>query len=497
MNLVFILSLLISIPSHAQSFATNAVQNSNTRQIVGSSMQIRTATNSRNPYQFITAAHVLENNSNIMIAGLSVKPVLLDSAMDFVVLEPVLGRTNFELIANVPYDLGTSYFGPSRYFEIFRKKALIVPSTFHLSVKSRETNSILLRVDGFDPRSNKLDRRFFRSPAILTNVGGIPGRDQQGSLLQFEADLVPGASGSPVTAFVDEEGEIYDGETDPCLPRDLFCRWRPRVLGIVTSIVTSTHGISVLPIWTIVNRIESPITLVSPLLTKHFRNPGRGKNAGVQRGSDGGAPRGSDGSISLNGELQWSSGLRILDDPNKKWLDISDFWTENEPFNETLWSRSGSSRIGIYEQNFVLKRSGPEAKWPIWIDPKLTHILNPANSSQCSVMNTQRWSLRPDGSPFQILGQQVVRLCVESNSNEHKLVIEEIGKNKRRLLMNLHFSDSGSYIVESIKDYKGTNLTREGLRTYENENVRLEIDFSTGLSILFKQESQYLIGPVW
>lgn len=475
---------------NAQSLQTTAVQSLQNGRIVGSSMQIRTATNSQSPYQFLTAAHVVESNPRIAIAGMEMKTVLLDSAADFAILEPLSNRINFWTFANVPVDLGSSIFGPFRYFQDLREKAITVPSTFHLAENLRQRHSILLRVDGFDPRSHELSQRFFRTPLIQSNISGIPERDQQGALLQFEGDLVPGSSGSAVMTFVDELGRIYDGPTDPCPPRELNCEWKPRLLGMVTTIVPRSRSVSLVPIWTLIERIENPM-IQSPRLTKNFRNPTRGQSSGIQRGGDGGRQN----SLSMN---QWSSGLMILDDPTKRWLDLNDLWTEHEPFDELRWERQGSPRIGFYEERGNLFRSGSEAPWPVWFSRLLPMTPSTSRLGQCHMMTAQKWKTRDDGSPSEINERLQMRICITETANEQKLQIDEIRRRSTVRTMELTLKEAGSNSIEVLAtDGRRNLLIREGLRTYENQTLRLEIDHSSGLNIWFKELNQKIIGPIW
>ncbi|MFN8943800.1 MAG: serine protease [Pseudobdellovibrionaceae bacterium] len=487
---------------HAQNLLTSAVQNFQTGHVVGSSMQIRTTTNSRSPYQYLTAAHVVESTPRLAIAGMEMKTVFLDSAADFAILEPVSNRVNLLTFGIAPVELGNSISGPAEFFKNFRSQVMTVPSTFHLSEVLRRRQSVLLRVVGFDPRMNQSSERYFRSPLIQSNVSGIPAREEQGALLQFEGDLVPGASGSAVVAFVDSEGKLYDGQTDPCLPREIFCEWRPRLLGLITSIVPRAHSVSFIPVWTIIHRIENPNVHVSRR-TRHFRNPQRGEAAGVQRGGDGGAPRGGDGGAikgprgAGHGNV-WSSGLMILDDPSKRWFELKNLWTEHEPFHEALWERSGFPRIGFYEEGGRIYKSHPDANWPVWFSPQLPMSATPARMGLCQLMNSQKWRTRADGSPSAITGRLQIRICTLETEIEQKIRIEEIKGRTAELIMELKLSAGENNLINDFAtDSRRELLTRMGLRTYENDNVRIEIDYSSGLNISLKGSREKIIGPVW
>lgn len=460
-------------------------------------------------HYYMTASHVVENQSTFFVGQTSGKLVMVNLNFDFALI-----ATSAPLWPSIGRSLQT-------FSRPLVNKFSMAPSTFHLPSQKRNEDRYVLRIDGIDPQTLQPRNQTIVSPIVRTSFGGVPGRDQIGHLLQFEAPDIPGVSGSLVSVFYDEYSKKFQTEKDLVSNHcsvGAVCmgRFRPIPIAMITLVSPRMNTVLALPLESIlqdltyqlqhgfqtqfdrqllpggIRYLQSRIIhLRSDDITQSSLSLRAGIMAGVSRGGEGGVSRGGDGSQLNQSSFAWTSGILLPNDPRKRWLHTTSpqgfYWTEFEPFNEQLFLQNQDQIQGIFEFQGELYKSHIDASWPTWISERIApRSAAPCRSLTSNVFIGESLALADQSTSSQL------SVCEEKFANQ-KQVIRILRRSQHRSIeeARLEFSlgeqtpDGFKIQVMATAGPQRIPMVRQGLRTFEIPGeLRLEIDFNSGLTLI-------------
>lgn len=463
----FLFTLLLSLTANAQ-YRANSLILYDAKGILGSVTHV--CSQDGQNLAFITTAHEVEASSCVISSDGKTQPGCLNvtNGLSFNGLPPQgrsvtlwkIDSTKDIAILKTPmtiFDIATPGCVTSSLMQRndrSTKAVMDIDATMDLPEKS-------FVLEAYDANQGRMIRQDFTASIVKTISHGLPGREGTGPLYVLKSNAIPGYSGGAVL------------EKTPALMGD-----RQELVGIILAV--DDKKIVLLPAAEIFQSFVGPSRIAEKKVSGgvlyisekaiHYRS--RIKDAGTGRVSDAG-----------NGPTNalYGSGIVFLSKLNRRWLSISHYWSEAEPFPlERRRDLQNSSRLdGIYEENgqlFATSESTPM--------PKFLMNFEGCISQQAVVHSNGKRSAKD------------VSVCSSTSDRESHFSVGVDGVTYKITLQKNCMNGLCIITRKAVKSSKhsSSELPMDGLRTILDGSNSLTIEYSGGYTL--KLGSTKIVGPL-